>query len=194
MAGEHGTQIRDNIRTNTLLNENQNRHHLAVSLYENTVYRIRIELSCFQDSNRGLSGSNCNLAKDVDVSIDLNNNGVYEASESRTPQRWPLLSSMPLGIYDWEIRIPAINEQYTTIGSHQMRIIVTPSDEYVKKCGNSDSTETRYYTVNVISKTRHQGNTLLFNSIKMKINSHCDFIVSYHFDLLCIETKNKRST
>jgi hypothetical protein len=119
MAGEKGTHIRDNLPTDTALSETQNRHHLAVSLHDNTIYRLRIQLDCS-----------------------------------------PSVSSMPLGIYDFEIHIPGIDEQITRSGSHRMRIVVTPSEEYRKKCGNIDSSETREYTVNVIPKAAYRGNML----------------------------------
>ncbi len=162
MAGEQGTHIRDDIPTNIALTENQNRHHLAVTLYENTVYRIRIQLDCDSLSSRGLFQPNCNLAQDVNVWIDLNNDGQFDESESRIPQRWPLHSYMPLGIYDLKIDVPTIDGQNTRSGSHRMRVVMKPSEEYRRKCGNTDYSETREYTVNIIPRTTYGGNTILF--------------------------------
>lgn len=164
MAGEQGTQIRDNILTNTLLSENQNRHHLAVTLYENTIYRLRIQLDCYQISGGNSRETNCNLAQDVDVSIDFNNDGRFDETEGRVPQRWPLRSAMPLGIYDFEIDIPVIDRMKTIHGPHRMRIVVVPSEEYRRKCGNTDYRETREYTINVISRTTPRGSTLFLNT------------------------------
>jgi hypothetical protein len=162
MAGEKGTHIRDDIPTNTALSENQNRHHLAVTLNENTVYRLRIQLDCRSYSSKGPSESNCNLAQDVNVWIDLNNDGQFDQTETRVPHRWPLYSSMPLGIYDFEISIPVINEYNMRSGEHRMRIVVTPSEEYRRKCGHTDYSETREYTVNIVPKaTTYGGNMLL---------------------------------
>lgn len=159
MAGEQGTQIRDNIPTNTLISENQNRHHLAVTLYENTIYRLRIQLDCYQISGGNSLETNCNLAQDVDVSIDFNNDGRFDETEGRVPQRWPLRSSMPLGIYDFEIDIPVIDRMKTINGPHRMRIVVIPSEDYRRKCGNTDYRETREYTINVIPRATPRGNT-----------------------------------
>ncbi|CAF1003553.1 unnamed protein product, partial [Didymodactylos carnosus] len=150
MAGEQGTQIRDNTPANTVPSQNQNRHHLAVTLYENAMYRLRIQLDCPQRSARGPFDKNCNLAQDVNVWIDLNNDGRYDEAESRVPYRWPLHGSMPLGIYDLEINIPIIDGQSTKSGSHGMRIVVMPSEEYRRKCGNTDYSETQEFTVNII--------------------------------------------
>lgn len=157
MAGEQGTHIRDNLPNNAALPDEQNRHHLAVSLYENTVYRIRIQLDCFAHWKGGYPEGDCNVAQDVDVSIDFNNDGIFDGTESRIPHRWPLPSSMVLGIYDLHIDIPAIDGRTIKSGSHRMRIVVIPSEEYHRKCGRSDYREIREYTVNIISKGIPQG-------------------------------------
>ncbi|CAF4030022.1 unnamed protein product [Rotaria sordida] len=152
MAGEKGSHIRDDTPLNTAIREDQNRHHLAVTLYENTIYRIRIQLDCDQPSSRGSFNINCNLAYDVNVYIDLNNDGRFDESESRVPHRWPLRSTMTLGIYDLEIPIPSIDGLTTKDGSHIMRIVVKSSEEYNRICGRYDYSETREYTVNIIPK------------------------------------------
>jgi hypothetical protein len=161
MAGEQGSHIRDNLPTDFALPDSQNRHHLAVSLHDNTIYRLRVQLDCNPSVSRSLSDGNCNLAKDVNVWIDFNNDQQFDQSESRIPHRWPLYSSMPLGIYDFEIQIPPIDEQGTRSGSHRMRIVITPSEEYRRKCVNrgGDVSETREYTVNILPKIAYRGNT-----------------------------------
>ena len=164
MAGEQGTHIRDNMPTNAVMSQNQNRHHLAVTLYENTIYRLRIQLDCRQGSNGGLTDGNCNLAQDVNVWIDFNSDENFDDAESRVPHRWPLYSSMPLGIYDFEIHIPIIDGQNTKSGLHRMRVLVTPSEDYRKKCGVTDYSEGREYTVNIISRITQGGNTFLFST------------------------------
>jgi hypothetical protein len=165
MAGEQGTHIRDNIPTTTALRDTQNRHHLAVSLHEGTTYRLRIQLDCDPRSSRASLQPNCNLAQDVNVWIDLNNDGRFDDSESRVPHRWPLHSTMPLGIYDLKINVPNVDGQYTRVGSHRMRIVMQPSEEYRKKCGRTDYSETREYTVNIIPRTTYgyESKILFFN-------------------------------
>ncbi|CAF2523193.1 unnamed protein product [Rotaria sp. Silwood2] len=153
MAGEQGSQIRDNIPINTVYRENQSRHHMTATLYEESIYRIRIQLDCDERSARGSFQLNCNLAYNVNVFIDLNNDGIFDESESRVPHRWPLRSTMTTGIYDLEIPIPSINERTTRSGSHIMRVVVKSSDEYTRKCGRIDYNETREYTVNIIPRT-----------------------------------------
>ena len=164
MAGEQGTHIRDNIPTNTALRDNQNRHHLGITLYESTTYKIRIQLDCFPHAKGGLPDTNCNVAQDVNVLIDFNNDERFDPSESRVPNRWPLLSTMPLGIYDLDIELPVIDRLITKSGTHRMRIVVMPSEEYHQNCGRTDYRETREYTVNIIPKAVYRGNTLLLTA------------------------------
>lgn len=152
MTGELGTHIRDDTPMNTFVGENQNRHHLAVTLYENTVYRIRIQLDCDRPSSKGSYDINCNLAQDVNVWIDHNNDGTYDETESHVANRWPLHNSMGLGIYDLDISIPSINEWNMKAGTHRMRVVVMPSEEYHRKCGRSDYKEIREYTFNIIPR------------------------------------------
>ncbi|CAF3452688.1 unnamed protein product [Rotaria socialis] len=152
MAGEKGSHIRDDTPINTVIRDTQNQHHMAVTTYENTIYRLRIQLDCDQRSSRSSFKISCNLAQDVNVWIDFNNDGTFEESESRTPHRWPLRTTMTVGIYDLEIPIPSIDERSIKGGPHRMRIVVQSSDEYRRKCGRSDYSETREYTVNIIPK------------------------------------------
>jgi hypothetical protein len=56
-----------------------------------------------------------------------------------------------------------------------MRIVITPSDEYRKKCGNSgDASETREYTVNILPRTAFRGNILNKNSKRMLMKQLVD--------------------
>ena len=98
MTGELGTHIRDDTPMNTFVSASQNRHHLGVTLYENTIYRIRIQLDCDQPTSKGTYDTNCNLAKEVNAWIDLNNDERFDESEARFPNRWPLHTSVGLGI------------------------------------------------------------------------------------------------
>jgi hypothetical protein len=161
MTGELGTHIRDDTAMNTLVGANQNRHHLAVSLYENTIYRIRIQLDCDRPSSKGSYDINCNHAQDVNVWVDFNNDGRYDDSESRVSPRWPLQNSIGLGIYDLNMAIPAIDGQSLKSGTHRMKVVVAPSDEYRRKCGKTDSQEVREYTFNIIPRPVTHGGKFL---------------------------------
>jgi hypothetical protein len=157
MAGERGTQIRDDTPTNALMNNYQNQHHIAVTIYEHTVYLIRIQLDCSWQLNTELFEHGCNLAQDVNIWIDLNDDGRFDESEIGSPYRWPVTSYMPQGIYDLQIHIPLIDGRYMRTGSHRMRLVVMPSENYRRTCGRTDYNETRDYTVNIIPRTTYLG-------------------------------------
>lgn len=156
MTGELGTHIRDDTALETVIPKTQNTHHMGVTLYDNAVYRIRIQLDCDQSSSRATYHERCNLAQDVNVYIDFNNDGNFDESESRVPNRWPLHTSTGVGIYDLDIAVPTIGENYWRGGTHRMRIVVKSSSEYINKCGKSGYEETREYSVNVISRALSQ--------------------------------------
>ena len=157
MAGERGTEIRDDKPTNALLNSYQNQHHLAVTIYEHTVYLIRIQLDCSWQLDRELFENGCNLAQDVHIWIDLNNDGRFDESEMGTPYRWPVTSYMAQGIYDMQLYIPSLDNKYLRTGPHRMRIVVQHSESYRLICGLIDYNETRDYTINIIPRTGYLG-------------------------------------
>lgn len=152
MAGELGTHIRDDTPLNTIIPQSQDRHYIGVTLYASTIYRIRIQLDCDQSSSRSTYHQNCNLAQDVNVLIDFNNDGVFDESETRVPSRWPLHTSVGLGIYDLDLPIPSIGEHGLRGGTHRMRVLVKSSDEYIYKCGSSGYQEIREYSANIIPR------------------------------------------
>ena len=130
-------------------------HHMAVTIFEHTVYLIRIQLDCSWQLNRELFEKGCNLAQDVNLWIDLNDDGRYDESEIGAPYRWPITSYLPEGIYDLQIYVPTIDSRYRTNRQHRMRIVVTLSDTYRRTCGRTDYNETREYMVNIIPRERY---------------------------------------
>jgi hypothetical protein len=157
MAGERGTQIRDDIPTTTSMIDYHNRHHLAVTVFEHTVYLLRIQLDCSWQLDKDLFENGCNLAQDVNVWVDLNNDGIFDTSEVGAPYRWPVTSYMAEGIYDIQIYVPMINTNYMRNGQHRMRLVVTSSENYRRTCGRTDYNETREYTVNIIPRMKYAG-------------------------------------
>ena len=163
MAGEHRTQIRDDPSTRAIMkSDNQNQQYQAIILYEDTVYLLRIQLDCSRQSSRDLSERNCNLVYDVNVWIDLNDDGIFDDSENAVPFRWPLNSYTPKGIYDLQIYIPILGVKKTTSESHRMRLAVMLNEQYRRQCGNNDHQEIREYTVTIVPNTRQTGKWLSF--------------------------------
>jgi hypothetical protein len=157
MAGEKGTEIRDDIPKNSLMNNHPNRHHMAVTLMEHTIYLIRIQLDCTTQLPTDLTRTGCNLAQDVIVALDLNDDGRFDESEIGSPYRWPVTSYMAEGIYDLQIHVPSIDSNYLTNRQHRMRVIVAPSEYYIRTCGYSGYNETREYSLTIIPKTTYAG-------------------------------------
>jgi hypothetical protein len=157
MAGEKGTEIRDDKGATVLLNDYRSRHHLAVTIYEHTVYLFRVQLDCAWQLNTELFAHGCNLAQDVNVWIDLNNDGRFDESEMGVPYRWPVTSYMPHGIYDIQLNIPLIDGRYMRTGQHRMLLSVLSSEDYRRICGRIDYNETREYSVNIIPRSGYVG-------------------------------------
>ena len=157
MAGERGTEIRDDKAANVFVNDYPSKHHLAVTIYEHTVYLIRVQLDCSWQLNTDLFANGCNLAQDVKIWIDLNDDGRFDSSEVGTPYLWPVTSYMPRGIYDLQLSIPSIDDRSMRSGQHRMRLVVMSSEHYRTICGRYDYNETRDYTVNIIPRTGYVG-------------------------------------
>lgn len=157
MAGEKGTQIRDDRPKNNYVLNDPKQHHMSITLFERTIYLIRIQLDCSTQLRTDLTPTGCNLAQDVAVSIDLNNDGRFDESEIGTPYRWPVTSYMAEGIYDLQIDVPALDRNYARNGPHLMRIVVIPSTYYTGYCGNSEYREVREYSINIIPKVKYSG-------------------------------------
>ncbi|CAF4131656.1 unnamed protein product, partial [Adineta steineri] len=155
MAGEVGTEIRDD-KVYTALNTYESQHHMAVTLYENTIYLLRIQLDCPTQLRTELTETGCNLAQEVNVWVDWNDDGNFDASEIGAPHLWPVTSYLPQGVYDIQLNIPLIDERYIANRSHRMRIVVTPDENYRRTCGNYQQySERREYDVNIISRSSY---------------------------------------
>ena len=158
MSGEHRTQIRDDPSTKALLERNQqNRHHLSIVLYEDTTYLLRMQLECNGQRINGSVENSCQLPYDVNVWIDLNDDGSFDDSEIAAPFRWPLNSYLPQGVYDLQVHVPAIGERTTKTGPHRMRLVVMLNEQYRQRCGSYEYKEMREYSVTIVKNTMQPG-------------------------------------
>jgi len=151
MAGQQGTEIRDETPSNTAIGNYQNRH-ITVTLYESSVNVLRIQLDCAQQYRDDSLNYGCSLDYRVNVWIDLNDDGKFDAVENRLLHQSLIHSKKAPGTYDLEICLPLIDGTNTKAGQHRMRLSLMPSKDYRKKCGKTDYTETREYTVNIVPK------------------------------------------
>lgn len=159
MAGEKGTEIRDDLPRISENSPYENEHHQAVTLFENTIYLIRVQLDCRTQLDTELTRTGCNLAQDVFIAIDRNHDGRFDETEMGTPYRWPVTSYMAEGVYDLQLHVPTIQDTYTRQETSRMRIFVLPSNYYIRNCGYTAYNETREYEVTVIPTQRRTGRT-----------------------------------
>ncbi|CAF4050952.1 unnamed protein product, partial [Rotaria sp. Silwood2] len=155
MAGEKGTEIRDDKPMSSLTLGYQNQHHMGVTLFEHTVYLLRIQLDCSSQLRTELTETGCNLAQDVNVWLDLNDDEHFDQSEVVAPYRWPVTSYMAEGIYDIQLHVPTLDSGYVRNRPHRMHITIVPSDYYQRQCGYYVFNETREYMVTIIPRMKY---------------------------------------
>jgi hypothetical protein len=161
MAGEHGSYIRDDTQSNVISNNEQNRQHITVTLYEDTNYRLHVQFYCDRQSGRDSFQSSCDLSQNVKAWIDFNDNGYDDdGGESRVSTRSLSNNYKAGGTHDVEIYVPYIDGMNTKTGPHRMRLTVMPSNEYQRDCGIIEYPETRDYTINIVPKARYPGKSL----------------------------------
>ena len=156
MAGRQDTEIRDQTRANAALSDN--RHHISgVTLYESTINVMRIQLDCAGQSSNDLLNDSCSLDYQINVWIDLSNDGELDDSENRVHHRTLPFAQRQRGTYDLEICIPAIDGINVKAGRHRMHLSLTLSEDYQRTCSSSDYSEKREYTVDIIPKATCAG-------------------------------------
>lgn len=158
MGGELNTQIRDERLTNALSNEYEKQQQHTITLFGDAVYLLRVQFDCPRQQGSNLFETDCTPAHHVDVWIDLNNDGKFDASENRVYRRSRLDDETPEYTYDLQLLIPPIDAINTNAGTHKMRIKLIRSEPYQKKCGKNEHSETREYTVNIIQRKKCPSN------------------------------------
>jgi hypothetical protein len=160
LFGEQGSQIRDEMKKCTSMNNYNDRNDLVVSLFDNMVYTLRIELYCVQqrrDENSYNQDSSffettCSRTQYLDVWIDFNNDGIFDDSKERMFSSDWYGNDRRKTEYDLNIVIPKIDGRNYLNGQHRMRIILTQDERTRKSCYNTGYGEARDYTVQIISK------------------------------------------
>lgn len=132
---------------------------------------LRIQLDCPQQYRDDSLDYGCASAYNIDVWIDLNDDGQFSEVENRVYRRSLINNQGPRGTYGLEICIPLIDGTKIKAGPHRMRLSLVPSKDYRRKCGKIDYSETREYTVNIIPKAICEGKIYPF--IHFIRNQHC---------------------
>lgn len=153
MPGEFNSKIEDDIRLNTFLSGEQNQQHIVVSVYEESYYRLRVQLDCGGQLDRDVSESPCSRSLSVFAWIDYNDNNVDDREGLQLRRAWSE-NSTPTGVYEIEIRIPTIDGRDVKSGRHRMRVTVLPSEEFQRECKTVKHIEIRDYTIHIFPKAR----------------------------------------
>lgn len=161
IGGELGTQVRDEASSKAAVYDNQNENYLSVTLFAYSLYQVRIYLDCSQEYGSHALDTNCKRAHHVNVWIDLNDDGVFDASENQIYHQSPINAETPGDIYNLQIFTPMFDDTKIKAGIHRMRISVTRSEAYQKQCGSTNYVETREYMANIIRRKVCRGKILI---------------------------------
>lgn len=136
LTGQDNSEIRD-----------QNQYHGNVTLYESSVYVLRIRLDCVKQYQ-----SDCNLSYDINAWIDFNDDENFDDFENRVHPHALMLGKEQDGFHNLEISTPKLDGVKTKLGQHRMSLNIKPNVDNRKICHDQDYSETREYTVNIIPK------------------------------------------
>jgi hypothetical protein len=161
LFGEQGTQIRDEMKKCSSVNNYNDRSDLAVTLFDNKVYTLHIELYCVQqlryensyNQDPSLFETSCQHARYLDVWIDFNNDGIFDEGQERMRPNDRYRDGRESNQYDLSIVIPKIDGINSLDGQHRMRIILTQDERNRRSCHNTGYGEARDYTIQIIPKS-----------------------------------------
>ncbi len=152
LFGEQNTQIDDPIKQCNSINNYHDRTNLIVTLLDNTIYTLRIELYCTQTSDyqhEDLAERNCNHAHYLDMWIDFNNDGIFDETRERMISTDSYEDGYRKNNYDFTINIPNIDGRNYINGQHRMRIVLSQDETNRKPCYNTGYGEVRDYTIQI---------------------------------------------
>jgi len=160
LFGEQGTQIQDEIKLCSSTNNYNDRSNLVVTLFDNTIYTLRIELYCVQprgyensyNQDSFLTETSCNHAQFLGVWIDFNNDGIFDENRGEMLPTNEYEDGQRTNVYDIRIAIPNIGGRSYLNEQHRMRIVLTQDEINRKPCYNTGYGEARDYTVQIIPK------------------------------------------
>lgn len=156
LLGEQGTQIYDEMKECNPVNNYHDRSNVMVTLFDNMIYNLRIELYCVQsgdDTNSynqdsWLADRRCNYAQYLGVWIDFNNDGVFDENQEMIPNV-QYEQDERTNEYDLRIAIPQADGRNYLTGQHRMRIILSADQTMRRSCYSTGNGEARDYTVQI---------------------------------------------
>jgi hypothetical protein len=160
MYGEQGTQLDDAAQQCSSANNYRDQRDLAVTLFDDTTYTLRIELFCVQRWGYGNSYSRdsslfdtiCTRAQYLDLWIDFNNDGMFDEVNERLTSADRHGDTDRRVQHDVSIDIPKLSSGAYVGGQHRMRIVLSQDERNRRPCYSSGYGEARDYLVQIISK------------------------------------------
>lgn len=140
-------------------NNYHDRSNVIVTLFDNMIYNLRIELDCVQaddyanlyNQDSQLADTRCNYAQYLGVWIDFNNDGVFDENQEMIPNSQYEQEERRTE-YNLRISIPQTDGRDYLTGQHRMRIILSADQTMPKSCYNTGYGEARDYTVQIERK------------------------------------------
>ena len=156
LLGEQGSQINDEMKECNPVNNYHDRSNVIVTLFDNMIYNLRIELYCVQsgentnsyNQDSWLADTRCNYAQYLGVWIDFNNDGVFDENQEMIPNR-QYDQDERTNEYDLRITIPQTDGRNYLTGQHRMRIILSADQAMRRSCYSTGYGEARDYTVQI---------------------------------------------
>jgi hypothetical protein len=160
LYGEQGTLIDDATQQCSPTNNYRDQRDLAVTLYEDTTYTLRIELFCVQrwgydssfNRDASLFDTVCTRGQFLDVWVDLDNNGMFDDLNERLTSVDTYRDTSRRAQHDVRIDVPRISGQSYVGGQHRMRIVLSQEERNRRPCYSTGYGESRDYLVQLIPK------------------------------------------
>lgn len=160
LYGEQGTLIDDQAQQCSPTNNYRDQQDLAVTLFDDTSYTLRIELFCVQrwgydnsfSRDSSLFDTICTRGQFLDVWIDFDNDGMFNEVNERLTSVDSYRDTNRRAQHDVRIDIPRISSRSFVGGQHRMRIVLSQDERNRRPCYSSGYGEARDYLVQIVSK------------------------------------------
>ena len=160
LYGEQGTLIDDSAQQCSPTNNYRDQRDLAVTLFDDTAYILRIELFCVQrwgydnsfSQDSSLFDTICTRAQYLDVWIDFDNDGIFDEVNERLGSVDRYRDADRRAQHDVRIDIPRMDGRSYVGGQHRMRILLSQDERNRRPCYASGYGEARDYMVQIIPK------------------------------------------
>ena len=160
LYGEQGTQIDDQTQQCSPTNNYRDQQDLAVTLFDDTSYTLRIELFCVQrwgydnsfSRDPSLFETICTRGQFIDVWVDFDNDGMFNEVNERLTAVDTYRGANRRAQHDIRIDIPRIGGRSFSGGQHRLRIVLSQDERNRRPCYSNGYGEARDFLVQIIPK------------------------------------------